>query len=145
MDLKHIFALAARAIISNQQGNILLVRRSKSSRSFPGKWEFPGGKAEVGETFQESLEREVFEETQLTIMLLHVAGTLEFEIRSRKIACILMECRAESGEVHLSYEHEEYAWVPRARLLEYDLVEHFVSFAQAYTTGAANDVLIEGR
>jgi len=132
MKSEQSFALSARAIIHDEQGNILLVRRSKSSRSFPGKWELPGGKAEVGETFQESLVREVFEETQLAIILLHVAGAVEFEVRGRKFACILMECNAESDNVHLSHEHEDYAWVPRARLLEYNLVEHFARFAQSY-------------
>ena len=41
---------------------ILLCQRSSSSSSYPGLWEFPGGKLEPGETIRQCVKREVKEE-----------------------------------------------------------------------------------
>ena len=42
------FALSVKVVIRDQSGRILLLKRSLSSKGSPGKWEFPGGKAEGG-------------------------------------------------------------------------------------------------
>lgn len=52
--------VAVNAIIENH-GRVLLTRRSKSIRE-PGKWCLPGGHVEFGETWLQSLERELQEE-----------------------------------------------------------------------------------
>ena len=49
------------AAIIDRNGKILLVKRSSKS-SLPNKWEFPGGKVELGETPEDCLARELYEE-----------------------------------------------------------------------------------
>jgi 8-oxo-dGTP diphosphatase len=49
------------AAIIRRQGCVLLARRSPGEK-LAGFWEFPGGKVEVGETAEDSLARELFEE-----------------------------------------------------------------------------------
>lgn len=44
------------------QGRCFLQRRDKGSSHFPGFWELPGGKVEVGETPEVALKRELWEE-----------------------------------------------------------------------------------
>lgn len=44
------------------RGGRLLVCQRKRDASFPLKWEFPGGKVEVGESHEEALLRELKEE-----------------------------------------------------------------------------------
>lgn len=64
-ELKHKFVLlqdGAAAIIVNKKGEILL-----QSRADRDKWGLPGGCQELGETFQNTLIREVKEETNLDI------------------------------------------------------------------------------
>jgi 8-oxo-dGTP pyrophosphatase MutT (NUDIX family) len=46
---------------------ILLTRRSKRMRSFPGAWVFPGGHVDVGEHIPQAVIREVREETGLVV------------------------------------------------------------------------------
>ena len=46
-------------------GCILLVKRGKQPAR--GEWAIPGGSVELGETLQEAAEREIFEETGITI------------------------------------------------------------------------------
>ncbi|BDU76702.1 (deoxy)nucleoside triphosphate pyrophosphohydrolase [Mesoterricola sediminis] len=43
-------------------GRFFVQRRDPAARRFPGLWEFPGGKAEPGETPREALLRELREE-----------------------------------------------------------------------------------
>jgi len=63
------FRLSMKVVILDDMGRILLIQRSMGSRGNPGKWDFPGGKVDQGETFDEALLREVFEETKLKISL----------------------------------------------------------------------------
>ncbi|MDE3090869.1 MAG: NUDIX domain-containing protein, partial [Chloroflexota bacterium] len=109
------------------------LKRSTGSKGNPGKWEFPGGKAELGEKFDEALLREAAEETGLTISLQRVAGAAESEMPTRKVAYLIMEARLESGQVHLSSEHDDYAWITIEELSRMDLAEQFQSFARIYS------------
>jgi len=65
-DLKHKFVLlqdGAAAIIVNDKGQILL-----QSRADRDKWGLPGGCQELGERFQDTVIREVKEETNLDVL-----------------------------------------------------------------------------
>lgn len=127
------FALSIKVVIRDDAGRCLLLKRSLSSKGSPGKWEFPGGKAELGEKFDEALLREVTEESGLTISLQRVAGAAEFELSTRKIAYLIMEARLESGEVRLSSEHTDFVWVAPGELPAMDLAEQFTSFVHWYS------------
>lgn len=64
-DLKHKFVLlqdGAAAIIVNEKGEILLQSRADNDR-----WGLPGGCQELGERFEETIIREVKEETNLDV------------------------------------------------------------------------------
>ena len=51
------------AIVS--EGQILLVKRSKTQGKYPNFWSVPSGGVEKGETFREGAARELKEETML--------------------------------------------------------------------------------
>ena len=57
--MKKRIAVVGAAIIEN---NKLLAAKRSEGRSLGGYWEFPGGKINEGETPEEALQREVFEE-----------------------------------------------------------------------------------
>ena len=53
--------------ILDVDGKILITRRPKSMRNFPWAWVLPGGHIELGESMEESVIREIEEETGISI------------------------------------------------------------------------------
>lgn len=122
------FSMSVKVFLTEEGGRYLLLRRSKSSKSNAGKWDFPGGKVDPGENFDKALIREVVEETGLTISLIRLIGASEAETVDRRIIYIFMRGHRESGEVCLSDEHDDYAWAEHDQLLKFDLIEQFRKF-----------------
>ena len=60
-----VYILATVAVIENKQGEILVARRANDPEK--GTLDFPGGFADLYETIEESLTREVKEETNLDV------------------------------------------------------------------------------
>jgi len=126
------WGLAAYAIVHNEGGHSLLLKRSKSSKTNPGKCEPPGGKLESGERFDDAVLREVEEETGLEIALAGLAGALEYNHPAVKVVCLIMETEIPYGTVRLSREHDAYLWADETAFARVDLVDHFRPFFQTY-------------
>jgi len=56
----------AVGVLIDPQGRFLLTSRPEG-KVYAGCWEFPGGKLEAGETVEQALRRELFEELGITI------------------------------------------------------------------------------
>ena len=132
MPVRKPFALSVKSIVFRSPAECLLLRRPLDSKTNPGKWEFPGGKAELGEAFEAAAQREVLEETGLSILLVRVAGAAEYELPGIKVAYIIMEGQSDVGDVRLSREHIDFAWVHPEEILSFDLAEQFIPFVRSY-------------
>lgn len=130
--LRKPFVLSVRMLIRDENGRCLLLKRSMNNKSNVGKWEFPGGKIDPGEKFEDAMLREVAEETRLKVRLERVGGSAESEMPAVRVAYLIFEGTKEAGEVCLSSEHDDYAWVTPQELPKYDLVEQFRPFAEIY-------------
>ena len=86
------------------------------------KWEFPGGKVEVGEAPEAALMRELREELGCEVRI--VAGLPRSEHHYERVSIEMIpfvcELAAGSPEPH-PLEHGELAWVVPKALLSYDL------------------------
>ena len=127
--------LSVKVVIRDREGRCLLLKRAQNSRGNPGKWEFPGGKVAVGEEFEQVVQREVSEETSLTVCLQRGLGTAQAELPTRRVLYLILEADLVAGQVQLSSEHDEYAWRYPHELPEMDLVRHFAQFARHYARG----------
>lgn len=74
-------------------------------------WELPGGRMEFGETAEETLKREVLEETGLTVKPIRLLDTWNLVREDYQIAGIIYLCHLEEAEVRLSDEHDAYKWI----------------------------------
>ncbi len=117
------FSLTMKAVIVDEQGRTLLIRRSKANKNFTGKWEWPGGKVDPGEDFAAAAIRETKEETGLDVELTGVAGVAQFEMPKAFVAMLCMEARIVGGEIALSEEHDAFQWVPLSKLHEIELID----------------------
>jgi 8-oxo-dGTP diphosphatase len=89
---------------------------------FTGRWEFPGGKVEEGETPEDCLRRELKEELDVEARVgpLFLSGVHAYS----HVTIELLTYRAEilSGGISLS-DHSEVRWVAIKDLQEYDFPE----------------------
>ena len=102
--------LVAACVLIDADGRVLIARRPEG-RSLAGFWEFPGGKIETGEELVAALEREVREETGLKVSVGRPFATWHFVKEPFWVTGVTFVCDRLSGEVVLSREHSEHAWI----------------------------------
>jgi 8-oxo-dGTP diphosphatase len=102
-----------------RDGRVLAARRT-SPPSAAGRWEFPGGKVEPGESDAESLVREVAEELGLAITLTRWL-TGEAEIGETHVLRVAV-ASSDGGEP-VPTEHDEVRWLAAGELDEVDWLE----------------------
>jgi ADP-ribose pyrophosphatase YjhB (NUDIX family) len=139
-ELKHKFVLlqdGAAAIIVNDKGQILLQSRTDNER-----WGLPGGCQELGERFEETVIREVKEETNLEITEenLELIGIIAGETRRKEypngdvvINNTALYCvKNYTGEVKWDSESKDMRFFDLDNLPENqhdpDLVEAYIKF-----------------
>lgn len=133
MNLKKPYIISVYAILRNEKGEFLLLRRSENSHTNPGKWDLPGGKLSRGEVLEDAIVREVWEETGISVVPGEVAGNVTFELPEKKVIAIVYDCGYIIADVKLSYEHIEYSWVSFDSILEMDtLPAHFKEFFEKF-------------
>ena len=106
----------AAGVVKNADGRILICRRKGE---LEGLWEFPGGKREKGETFQQCLERELMEELELPVSAGDTLGSVLRQEDGRTIWLVFVSAEV-SGEVPLKlHVHGDAAWVTPAEMAAY--------------------------
>ena len=112
-----------------KSGMILLARRAPG-RKHEGKWEFPGGRVEDGETPAAALARELKEELGIEAQVGAEAARTRHAYDFGEIELIAHLVPRFSGEITLK-DHDKIAWVEARKLLEYDLAPADVPIAEA--------------
>lgn len=86
---------------------------------FKGKWEFPGGKIEVGETSQQALVREIQEELNVKIKVCDLIDTVEFDYPKFHLSMKCFLCVIVDGEI-IFKEAEDAKWLVKNELYSVD-------------------------
>ena len=124
--------VAARGVVMDEDGRVLLIRRAHDVYLDPGRWELPGGKMEHGELIGEALAREVREETGLEVRVGAPVHVCQFTVDPFWVTCLTFACERTGGEVTLSEEHLDFAWVSPEELAEVDLAGNTKDQLDAY-------------
>lgn len=112
--------LVVAAIIKKQ--NKYLIAKRALHKAHGGRWEFPGGKIEEGETPEIALERELFEELNIKTRIGQYIMSATHNYERFNIELMVYEATHLSGEFTLS-EHDEIAWVTAAQMKTYHMSE----------------------
>ncbi len=105
------------AIICDAEGRVFATQRGYGDMK--DGWEFPGGKMEAGETPEEALKREIWEELQTRIEVGELLTTVEWDYPKFHLTMHCFICHIESGHPVL-LEHEAARWLDREHLNEVD-------------------------
>ncbi len=118
--------VAASAVVVNDQGEILLHRRSDNA-----KWSVPGGAMELGESIAQAVVREVKEETGLDVEIERLVGIYsdpgyvvaysDGEVRQQFSICFA--CRVVGGAMATSDESLEVKFFPPEQIPELEMGE----------------------
>lgn len=100
----------------------VLVARRGNTGSEAGKWEFPGGKVEPGETPEAALAREIDEELGVAIEVGAALGTGVVTRAELRIVLTVFEARLLAGEPE-AREHAELRWLGLGALEALDWAE----------------------
>ncbi len=109
--MKQIEVVAA--IIHDGRGRIFATQRGYGD--YKDGWEFPGGKMEAGETPEEALRREIWEELETRICVEQLVETVEWDYPQFHLTMHCFWCSVESGELTLK-EHEAAKWLEKGQL-----------------------------
>jgi 8-oxo-dGTP diphosphatase len=97
----------------------LLITRRRAGDHLGGLWEFPGGKREAGESFEECLRRELMEELGIEIAILGLLESIDHDYPDKSVRLQFYRCRWRRNEP-TAREGQELAWVTPGDLALYE-------------------------
>ncbi len=119
-----------------KEGKILILQRHKDEDVYPSMWELPSGKREALESSEESLIREVKEETGLDVKIIMPLSVFDYqiekpdEIRDSTQINFLVAPK-DNKQARMSEEHQAFAWITKDEIDRYEL------------TGAVKNVILK--
>jgi 8-oxo-dGTP diphosphatase len=112
-----LVAVVGAAVI--RDGRVLAARRTRPAAA-AGRWEFPGGKVEAGETPDDALVREIREELGCDVVVERwLAGSAAIGPRHELTVAVV---RLASGEP-VPHEHDAVRWLSAPELGDVDWLE----------------------
>mgnify|MGYP000548036486 CR=1 FL=1 len=107
----------AVGVVRRQDGKILIARRPDHLH-MGGRWEFPGGKVEEGETVQQALARELREEVAIEVKGLEPLTETSHDYPEKTVLLDTWWVTKFEGEAS-GLEGQQTAWVEAADLANY--------------------------
>lgn len=125
-----LFGISVSGFLTNENNQVLLLKRAKGKHFLPGYFELPGGKMQHEESPRIALAREFKEETGLDIEIISPFATFSYfydniEYGRVKVVDIqyYVKAKRRGHTVALSDEHEDFAWTGQEDLKEYKITK----------------------
>jgi len=122
-----IIDVTAAVIITD--GKVLIAQRKNDGSPRSGKWEFPGGKVEKGETLNECIIRELEEELSIHATPGYILTDVIHHYQDRSVHLHAIKIHDYKG-VMKPESHQKLQWVTLQELLSYDLSEADIPIAE---------------
>ena len=102
-------SVSVAGVVIDVDKRVLVIRRRDN-----GHWEAPGGVLELGETFEQGVEREVLEETGVQVSVEALTGV--YKNMRRGIVALVYRCSIKAGHPRASNEATSVRWVDRDQI-----------------------------
>jgi 8-oxo-dGTP diphosphatase len=133
--------LIVTAAVIRDGDRVLIARRPKDAKIEAGKWEFPGGKLEFGETPEQCIVREIEEELGVTIAPLWLIDAASHVYRDEKqhlhIVLLCYLAKLVKGAPR-AIEVAEVKWVNSAEFAKHDFATADLPFLSRVTELLSN-------
>lgn len=100
----------------------MLIAQRPAGKWQAGRWEFPGGKIEPGETAREALARELREELGIAVLDTRPLGRFPHDYDDRSVEISLWLVTRFDGDPQ-GLDQQALRWVPIGELAACDLLE----------------------
>ena len=121
------------AAIIVQSGKVFIAKR-KPPGKMPGMWEFPGGKIEHGETPEQCLGRELYEEFAIEVRVGEHIATSLYPYDFYTVELMAFRTSIISGEIRLN-DHSDMAWAGVADLGKFKFAPADIPFVEMIKKG----------
>lgn len=138
--IMEIKLFAATKVFIVYQGKVLLLKESAkyADGTNAGKFDVVGGRVKPGQRFDESLTREIQEETGLKVKIGRPFFVDEWRpiVKGEQwqVVGTFFEGFAESDKVVLSGDHKAYAWIDPKEYKKYNLINNLIPVFESYLT-----------
>ena len=105
---KRVKSIRVSAAVIHRDGKIFATKRGYGE--YKGKWEFPGGKREEGESGEEALYREIREELDSKVKIDKLICTTDYDYPTFHLTMDVYLSTLIEGKLTL-LEHEDAKWV----------------------------------
>jgi len=117
---KHV----ALIVLFDNKKKILLQHRTSDAPAYPNKWGFFGGEIEEGETPEESVKRECFEELEYELESPKLILKISLDLKNRRLVKYAFLERYNPNKKLVLHEGQGMRWVTCEEFEKLDLVEH---------------------
>ena len=127
--------LIVHALISNNNGEVLILRRSKLNDVLMGYWDIPGGTLEDGEDPAAGAIRETQEEAGLDISDLRLFFQKSNVDTTKDKQFVTLIFRAKSSKTDVTVnprEHDSFAWIKPEDVSNYKTVHYMADCIKTY-------------
>ena len=113
--MRKVRVVAAVIQAVSENGEKFVFATARGYGEYKGKWEFPGGKIEDGETPSEALRHEIKEELNIEIKVGELIDTIEFDYPAFHLSMDCFWVEVVSGNLELK-EAVDAKWLTRETL-----------------------------
>jgi len=114
-------------IVKNED-KLLILKKSPDDYNYPNKWSFCSGFVKEFEPAEETVLREIKEETGLDAEIVEGPKIIEAldEEKQKRWVIALFLCKTNSKDVKLCHENVDFKWVTKEETKNYDGVPAFM-------------------